>query len=439
MIDRAEQEFANNARAAVETSASRALTLQILAIGVLLAAFLVWARWATVSEVATGVGKVIPSRQLQIVQSLEGGIIQQIFVNEGQGVDEGQQLVRIDDTGFASRLGEISKRRAALAAEIARLIAEAGSANDVVFEAKLREEAPAAVALEMETFRARRAKLDNELAVLGQLHAQREQEVVELETRRQKAATTLVPLRRELQLNRGLADRGVVAEVDVLRLERQSAELTGDLKVAEASLPRARTAVLEAKSRLDGARAAHIAQVRERLAAAQADATVIDESLKGARDRVTRTTLRSPVKGVVNKIAATTLGAVVQPGQTLVEIVPIDDTLLIEARVRPQDVAFIRPSQPASVKLSAYDYLVYGALSGSVERIGADTIADQRGDTFYQVIVRTDRNWLGSADAKLTVMPGMIATVDIESGRKTVLDYLLKPILRVRHEAFRER
>lgn len=439
MISRADTEFANNARAAVETRASRGLTLQVMAIGLLLVAFLGWAHWATVSEVATGIGKVIPSRQLQIVQSLEGGIVQQLFVVEGQSVEEGQPLVRIDDTGFASRLGEVSKRRAALSSEIARLEAEAADAAEVRFDARLRSEAPAAVALEIETFRARRAKLDSDMAVLAQLLTQREQEVTELEARRNKAITTLSPLNRELALNRDLAKRGVVAEVDVLRLERQAAELTGDLRVVEAALPRTQTAILEARSRMEGARATFTAQVRERLAQVQADATVIDESIKGARDRVARTTLRSPVKGVVNKVAVTTLGAVVQPGQALVEIVPIDDTLLIESRVRPQDVAFIRPAQVASVKLTAYDYLVYGALTGKVERIGADTITDPRGETFYQVIVRTDRNWLGSAESKLTVIPGMIASVDIESGRKSVLDYLLKPVLRVRHEALRER
>lgn len=439
MSSRFDIEFANNARAAIEERSSRGLTLQIITIGLLMATFLGWAQWATVSEVAIGIGKVIPSRQLQIVQSLEGGIIQQLFIAEGQSVDEGQQLVRIDDTGFASRLGEISKRRSAISAEIARLETEASGAAEIVFDEKLRLEAPAAIVLEGDTFRARRAKLDNEIAVFGQLLSQREQEVNELQARRVKASTTLAPLRRELSLNRGLADRGIVAEVEVLRLERQVAELTGDLKVVEAAMPRAQTAILEAKTRMEGARAAFTSQVRERLAAVQADATVIDESLKGARDRVTRTILRSPVKGVVNKVTVTTLGAVVQPGQSLVEIVPIDDLLLIEAKVRPQDVAFIRPSQAASVKLTAYDYLIYGALTGKVERIGADTITDQRGETFFQVIVRTDRNWLGSAENKLTVIPGMVASVDIQSGQKTVLDYLLKPVLRVRHEALHER
>ena len=439
MIKREENEFANNARAAVEDQASRSTSLQISAILSLVLATLFWAWWATVAEVTTGNGRVIASRQLQIVQSLEGGIIQQLFVVEGQKVEEGQQLVRIDDTGFKSRLGEMAKRRSALSAELARLDAEANGKSDIDFDLQLRAEAPIAVTSELDAFRARQAKYESEKTVLLQQLAQREQELVELQARRVKAETTLVPLNRELQLNRSLVSRGTVSEVEVLRLERQSADLTGDLRVVQAAVPRAQTAILEATSRMESARTAFIASARERLSQAQAEMAVIDEAMKGATDRVARTTLRSPVKGVVNKIPMTTVGAVVQPGQTLAEIVPLDDSLLIEARVRPQDVAFIRPDQSANVKLTAYDYLIYGVLLGKVERIGADTITDPKGETFYQVIVRTERNWLGTPSEKLTVLPGMIASVDIQSGQKSVLDYLLKPILRVRHEALRER
>lgn len=439
MIKRAESEFANNARAAVQEQASHSITLQISVILMMVMGVLAWAWWATVAEVTTGTGRVIASRQLQLVQSLEGGIVQQLFVAEGQRVDEGQPLVRIDDTGFASRLGEMAKRRFALSAEIARLETEANGLREITIDPVLRQQAPAAVALELDTFRARQARYDSEQTVLRQQLSQREQELVELEARRVKAESTLKPLQRELSLNRSLAERGAISELEVLRLERQAADLTGDLNVVQAAIPRARTAILESSSRIESARTTFIASVRERLSQVQADAAVMDESIKGASDRVTRTTLKSPVKGVVNKITLTTAGAVVQPGQTLVEIVPIDDTLLIEARVRPQDVAFIRPDQPASVKLTAYDYLIYGVLAGKVERIGADTITDPRGETFYQVIVRTERNWLGHADDRLTVLPGMVASVDIQSGQKTVLDYLLKPLLRVRHEALRER
>ena len=439
MNGRIESEFAVNARAAIEDQAAPGVSLQITAILTLVLATLGWASWANVAEVTTGTGRVIASRQLQLVQSLEGGIVQQIFVKEGAQVEEGEQLVRIDDTGFSSRLGEMARRRSAFSAEIARLEAEANGLAEVTFDPILRQQAPAAIALELDAFRARRAKYDNEQTVLRQQLSQREQELIELEARKIKAETTLRPLRRELQLNRSLSDRGAISELEVLRLERQAADLTGELNVTLAALPRAQTSIQEARTRIEGAHSTFVASVRERLSQAQADAAVLDESIRGATDRVARTVLRSPVKGVVNKISVTTVGAVIQPGQTLLEIVPVDDSLLIEARVRPQDVAFIRPNQAASVKLTAYDYLIYGVLAGKVERIGADTITDSRNETFYQVIVRTERNWLGTESNRLTVLPGMVANVDIQSGEKSVLDYLLKPLLRVRHEALHER
>ncbi|RMF03327.1 MAG: HlyD family type I secretion periplasmic adaptor subunit, partial [Alphaproteobacteria bacterium] len=261
----------------------------------------------------------------------------------------------------------------------------------------------------------------------------------EYEAERAKLEASLKPLMREVELTRSLHARGVVPEVEMLRLERQAADLQGQLEVVKRSVPRARAAMEEFKSRIDNARAGFRSEARERLSRARAELAIIEESIKAARDRVTRTALRAPVRGVVNKLNINTIGAVVQPGQDLIEIVPLDDKLLIEANVRPQDVAFIRPQQEASIKLTAYDYLVYGALEGEVERVSADTITDDKGETFYRVIVRTDRSHIRQAEGELPIIPGMVATVDILTGEKTVYDYLMKPIRRVRNEALRER
>jgi adhesin transport system membrane fusion protein len=206
-----------------------------------------------------------------------------------------------------------------------------------------------------------------------------------------------------------------------------------------AGLPRAKSSIVEARNRVDNARAIVRAEARERLVKAKAELAIIEESIKGAEDKVARTALRAPVRGIVNKLNVTTIGAVVRPSQDVVEIVPLDDTLLIEAKIRPRDVAFVRPDQEASVKLTAYDYSVYGQLDGEVERISADTIADERSETFYRVILRTNRNYLEKDGKRLPIIPGMVAQVDIQTGKKTVLDYILKPITKVRHEAFRER
>jgi len=436
---RDEFEFANDIRTALEERSPRTAWMLILAIVFAAGAGIAWANWAIVEEVTTGSGRVIPSTQLQVMQTLEGGIIREILMNEGDLVDQGQVLMRIDDTGFASRLGELMQRQWALRAEIARRKAEAGGDEEIAADEELVREAPDRFRSESEVFQARRAKMDDELAILRQQLVQKRQELKELRAREQKLTLSLEPLNRELELTTKLKAQRVVPEVELLRLQRQYAELSGDLEIVKASVPRAQSAITEAEARMLNAVTSFKSEARERLVAARGELAVVVESVKAARDRVVRTALRAPVRGVVNKLNVTTIGAVVQPGQQLIEIVPLDDTLLIEAQVRPQDVAFIRPDLDASVKLTAYDYSIFGSLPGKVERISADTITDERGESFYRVIVRTERNYLTARDKKLPIIPGMVATVDVLTGQKTVLDYLLKPVTRVRTEALRER
>ena len=224
-----------------------------------------------------------------------------------------------------------------------------------------------------------------------------------------------------------------------MRLRRQHAELEGELNVIKTSLPRARSSIEEARSRLAGAASADKAEERERLAKTRGELAVAVESEKAATDKVVRAALKAPVRGVVNKINITTVGAVVQPGYGIVEIIPLDDTLLVEAQIRPKDVAFISPDQQANVKFTAYDYLTYGFLVGSIERISADTFLDADNQAYYRATIRTEKNHIDHEGRKLPIIPGMIASVDILTGRRSVLDYLLKPINRARHEVFHER
>jgi adhesin transport system membrane fusion protein len=231
----------------------------------------------------------------------------------------------------------------------------------------------------------------------------------------------------------------------MLRVDRQATDMRGQLAVVQATIVKTESAIQEAQARIAGVRAAFVAQAEDDLAKSRADLAVLDENIKYAEDKVRRTELRSPVRGIVNKLNITTIGAVVQPAASIMELVPLDDTLLVEGRIRPQDIAFIRPGHPAVVKLSAYDSSVYGSLHGKVERISADTIVDEKGDknergeTFYRVMVRTDKNYLGSSDHPLPVIPGMVATVEILTGSKSVLDYIIKPARLLRDEALRER
>ena len=439
MAGREDLEFANNIRDALDQRTSGAAWLTVLIIFLLLACAVGWASWATLEEVTTGEGKVIPSRQTQVVQTLEGGIVREILAREGDLVKAQQILMRIDDTGFASRLGELRQKRSSMRAEIARLTAEANGEDNVRFEDDLLKSAPRAVQSERQTFAARKKQQAGEISVLSQQLLQRRQALGELEASRKKFTATLRPIRRELKLTRNLQKKGAVPEIDVLRLEQRVAELEGELKVAIASLPRAQAAISEAELRISTVKSAVRTKARERLAAVRSELAVIDETLKAAKDRVLRTSLKAPVRGIVNKLNVTSLGSIVQPGRDIIEIVPLDDALHLETRIRPRDVAFIRPGQKASIKLTAYDFLIYGALEGSVERISADTISDQQGQPYYRVIVKTQQNHIELNDRRLPIIPGMVASVDIQTGEKTVLDYLLKPISRARYEALRER
>lgn len=436
-----ESRFAQNLDAALD-DASAGLTnawSQLFVVAAMMAGLLAWAHFAVLEEVVVGTGRVIPSQQLQVVQTADGGVVTEILVSEGQSLKAGDLMMRIDATTSQAQLGELRQRRWALNASVTRLEAEADGADTVAFSDTLTATVPSVVAAEHAAFRARRERLRSEIALNEQQFQQREQDLAELTARQARGTASIAPLKRELELTRRMKRRGVVPEIDLLRLERQFAEVSGDLAVLDASVPRARSAIAEARSRVENVRAIFRSEARERLAGVRAELAVIEETLKAARARVARTDIRSPVDGIVNTLAVTTIGAVKGPGEVLAEVVPLDDTLLVEARIRPNDIAFIFPGQDASVKLTAFDYLIYGALTGVVERIGADTRTDEQGEAFYPVSVRTNETEITAKGRTLSVLPGMVATVDIQTGQKSVLDYLLKPLRRVQNEALRER
>jgi adhesin transport system membrane fusion protein len=401
--------------------------------------FLIWAYLFEIEEVTRGTGRVIPSSQLQVVQSLEGGIVREIGVSEGDIVEAGQVLMQIDDTGFQSKQGELQKQETALLAEQVRLEAEATARTELNYDAAFIAAHPLATAVEKEVFYSRKTQFEIELAVLNGALAQRRSELAELEALLVKRAAVIAPLSEEQALISKHVAQNVAPRIELLRINSRLAEMQGDLAVGNASRFRMEAALAQATSEIEAARSRYILSARERLARVQVELAVVREVLKAADDRVLRTQLRAPVRGTVNRLSVTTLGAVIQPGAPVVEIVPSDDGLLIEANILPSDVAFIKPGDKVSVKITAYDYLVYGALEGDVTRIGADTITDPEGREFFKVVVRTQTNFLGQADDPLPVTPGMTASLDIQIGQKTVLNYLLKPLRRAQAEALRER
>jgi membrane fusion protein, adhesin transport system len=409
--------FANDVRAAVELRTPRTSRMLLTSSIAMLAVGLVWANFAVLDEVKRGNGKVVPSRQIQVVQSLEGGIVDAILVQEGSIVQQGTPLIRINDTNFSSQLGEIRERRGAMAARVVRLEAEAKDLNKLVFPDDLVSEAPQAVAIERSVFETHSRKLAQDVNVLAQQEMRFEE--------------TLQLLNREVTLTRKLYEQKVVPEIEMIRLERQASELRGQLA--------------EVQSRKITVKTTFLSQVDDDLAKSKGDLAVLDENIKSAQDKVRRTELKAPVYGIVNKVSVSTVGAVVQPAASVMEIVPLDVTLLVEGRIRLQDIAFIRPAQDAVVKISAYDSNVYGSLKGKVERISADTLAEEKAagpeksETFYRVMVRTEKNHLGTAENPLPIIPGMVATIEILTGEKTVLDYLMKPARLLRDEALREK
>ena len=437
--NRVEDEYANNIGAAPSALRDRSSWILLLAVALGLGAFLLWAATYEIEESARAVGRVIPSQQVQVVQSLEGGIVSAVMVQEGDIVNAGDVLMQIDDTRFASERGELLEQSSAIAAESARLTAEAELSSELSFPAALVARNPQATAVEQQVFLSRREQLIRELDVLEARLIQQRSALEESRAQRAKTEAVLAPLREEIELTEGMVDRGVVPRIELLRLQSRFAELSGDISVSLATEPRIKAAIAEVQSQIKASRSAYVLTARQRLAKLQLELAVVEETLRAANDRVKRAQLRAPVRGTVNTIHMTTLGAVVQPGAALVDIVPIDDSLLIEADLGPRDIAFVRLGERASVKISAYDYLIYGAMEGEVVRIGADTIQRSDGTEFFRVVIRTDRSYLGNSENPLPITSGMIASVDIQTGQKTVLSYLAKPILRAKSEALRER
>lgn len=434
-----EEGFVNNVSAASESRLYRNRWQPLVAIALILSGFIAWASLFEIEEVTRGTGRVIPSSNIQVVQSLEGGIVRGIQVKEGDQVQAGDILMQIDATSFLSREGELREQETALLAERARLEAEAQFADEIAYDPAFAEAHPLATAAEVEVFISRREQFATELSVLDKNLTQRRSELAELEAQQAMRSAMIEPLQEEQTLIADLASRNAVPRIELLRLNSRLAELEGEFAVGDAAVARLEAGIEQAQAEITAAQSAYVLSARQRLARLQVELAVIQESLKAAADRVQRTQLRAPVNGTVNRLFVTTDGAVVQPAAPVAEIVPSDDGLLIEADIQPSDVAFIAPGDKVAVKITAYDYLIYGSLEGAVERIGADTITDRDGRAFFRVIVRTDQNYVGSDADPLPISPGMIAALDIQTGQKTVMDYLLKPIRRAQSEALREK
>jgi membrane fusion protein, adhesin transport system len=438
-IEWSDADFASDVAAArMQGPSPRSMLLLFAVIAFFVAAF-IWADNAILDEVTRGDGKVIPSSQIQVIQNLEGGILEEILVSEGQIVDVGQTLVRIDDTGFSARVGEIQSNYLNLLGVISRLQAEA-EGRGIVFPPELLAEGKDISIREQSLFNARQAELQSQVSILRQQAGQKKQEIAEINGRLKQLNTSIDLTHEELAITQPLADKGIVPKVQLLQLKRELNSLVGDVSASTLALPRAKGALREANQRIQEKILNFRSLASQELSTRRGEYLALKQQILGARDRVSRTEVTSPVKGVVKELKISTVGGVVRPGQDIIEIVPIEDTLLVEARIRPADIAFLRPGQEATVKITAYDFSIYGGLPSKLERISADTIIDeQSGESFYKIIVRTEQTYLQRGEERLPIIPGMVASVDTLTGRKSVLDYLLKPILKTRDKALKER
>jgi len=422
-------DFMSDVSSAIREQVPRGGRTLLWVMSLFVIAAIVWATYAEVNEVTRGPGRVIPSRQIQVVQNLEGGILSELLVSEGDVVEKNQVLLRIDDTRFASSYREGRIGYLTLLAQIARLQAEAEA---VEFEApeEVQKEHPDLVRQEENLFRSRRRELETSRLILGQQAEQKMQELQELRSNESHLAGSYRLAARELQMTQPLMKEGAVSEVEVLRLRRQVNDLRRDLENARLAIPRLKLQYQEGLGKVEEAEIRFRTAAREALNDKRAALAKIVEANQALEDRVRRTSVVSPLRGTIKQVLVNTVGGVIKPGMDLVEIVPLEDTLLVEAQIRPRDIAFLRPGLHSIVKFTAYDFAIYGALDAKLEHISADSIEGKGGKTYYLVRVRTNKSFLGSEESPLPIISGMQAEVDILTGRRTILTYLLKPVLR---------
>ncbi|MCQ2444706.1 MAG: HlyD family type I secretion periplasmic adaptor subunit [Mailhella sp.] len=446
--------YAAEVEAALARRPSRGSRWLSVAVFLFFASFVGWASVATLDEVTHAEGQVIASSRTQIIQNLEGGILRTVEVHEGQIVEKNDILARLDNETAESSLRDMSYKAMENMTAIRRLRAAVGGiplewpeqfrewlekgAGCTLTEEQIAQ-GRRLTEVQKETYEVQLRQRRSELDVLESQAEQRRQEVKEQRTRREHLTKSLGLIRQQMSIAAPLLEKRSYSRVQYLELQERVVQTQGEIETLNVSIPRAEAAAAEAEHRISLRKAELDSGLIDEINKRSLELASLRESLSAGSDRVTRTELRSPVRGTVKQIYITTVGGVVKPGESIMEIVPLDDTLLVEARVRPADVAFLHPGQKAMVKVTAYDYSIYGGLEGLLEQISADTIEDKRGEYYYQVKIRTSENAIVYHGESLPIMPGMMTTADIMTGKKTVLDYLLKPILKAKQNALREK
>ena len=426
------------------SSVSRVIFLLISGIFLI---FLLWAAIAEIDELARGNGKVIPTDKIQTVQSLDGGIISEIFIKEGDIVKFDDPLMKIDTTRFQATLEESKQEYLSLLALKARLEIESQidiekDLPNLEFDEKVLKDVSRYDLNEKLLLENRFREIKSSINVLQNQESQKIQELREIESTIKKLTDSLGFIEEQRKTIKKLVERGIKSNYDLLDIEKEYNQTRGDLQTAKLSISRSNFAIIEAKNRIKEKIDTFRAEASKELQKTVSQINRFEAKMVGDRDKVAKTTITSPVDGIIKQLNFNTIGGVIQSGIDLIEIVPLSDALVVEAKIDPKDIAFINPSQKAIIKITAYDFAIYGGLEGKIVEISADTIVDKdskEGKSYYRVLVKTDKNYLERKGKKLPIIPGMVATVDIVTGKKTILDFILKPILKVKQESLHER
>jgi len=406
--------------------------------GLILLGF-VWSNFAKLDEVAVAPGEVIPLGNSKIIQHLEGGIIQDLFIKEGDVVRAGQTLLQLDLGSGGANIQELQARQDSEMLTRARLEAEANGAETPDFPQDVAARAPEQANAQLQAFNARKRQLSAGLAILEELVKQRKLEVQELEAKLRAVTNNLERTRERFKISEDLLASGLTSRVDHLQLGAELESQQGELQTIQASIPRARAAVSEAQQRVREDEVRFRREAQDALNQTVPAIRRIRELLNKAQEQGVRAEIKSPIDGVIINLAFSAVGNVVKPGEPIMEIVPTGENLVVESRLRPTDRGYVAEGQRALIKISTYDYSRYGGLEGRVTLVAADTSTDEKGMPYFRVVVQPEKTYLGRTRGMLPIMPGMEATVDINTGQKTVMDYLIKPVLKLKDEAFRER
>jgi adhesin transport system membrane fusion protein len=431
-------EFMHSLSAAMAEKTPRKMRWALYFWLIAVALFILWASLTEIDEITRGTGEVVPSGENQIVQNLEGGIIKEILVKVGDTVAKGQPLLKIDNKKFEAQLESTQIKELELQAKMIRLSAEA-EGRELQVDKTTTVKMPQLIENEYSLYQSRQNQLAARLEALQDKQRQKEQELVEMKDKitHLKRSSSLID--KEVKMLAPMVRQGVKSRVSLMKLQREQSRIAEELSSARHAIPRLEASISEVQHTIEAEKIAFRNEAKKELNQVVAEVMRVKESSKALGDQMGRTMVRSPIKGVIQKLYVHTVGGTVRPGENLIEIVPTDKALWLEVKIKPSDIGFIYPGQKAIVKVSAYDFRIYGGLEGKVVHISADTTKDARKNAFFTIHVKTDKNYLGSEANPLKITPGMTVTVNIMTGKKTMMDYILKPILKAKQYTFTER